>query len=54
MEKRSDSHIKKYKNLMTVSKMAKTSLTGDKFDASSDTLAQIWPKKKYRMVLGSV
>ena len=51
---RSNSHIKRYKNLTAVSEMAKKSLTGDEFDASLDILTQIWPNKIYRMVLGSM
>ena len=37
-----------------MSEMAKMSLTGDEFDASSDTLTQIWPKKLDNKVLGIV
>ena len=45
MAKQSNSHIKRYKNLIGVSETAKMSLTGDEFDASLDTLTQIWPNK---------
>ena len=54
MAKQSDSHIKRYENLTVVSEMAKTSLIGDEFDASLDTLTQIWQNKLDKRVLERV
>ena len=41
MAKQADSHIKRYKNLTSVSETAKKNLIGDEFGAILDTLTQI-------------
>ena len=52
--KKLGSQTKRYKNLTAVPETAKTSLVDDEFDASLDTLTQIWPNKLDMKVVGSV